>query len=115
VATILPYDGTAEAAAALVARGEGCLVSSVYGDDRAWLGDAVRALAPWNGRLYVGTAKVADAAPGSGVALPFLVHGGPGRAGGGEELGGMRGLELYQQRTAVAGNRALLERMFPTE
>jgi oxepin-CoA hydrolase/3-oxo-5,6-dehydrosuberyl-CoA semialdehyde dehydrogenase len=113
VATILPYDGSAERAAELVARGEGCLVSSLYGDDRTWLTEAVAAAAPWNGRLYIGSEKVADVAPGSGVALPFLLHGGPGRAGGGEELGSARGMELYQQRTAIQGNRGLLERMFP--
>jgi 3,4-dehydroadipyl-CoA semialdehyde dehydrogenase len=113
VATLVPYDGTAAAAARLVARGEGCLVSSAYGDDRAWLESLVLGTAAWNGRLYLGTAKVADQAPGSGVALPFLNHGGPGRAGGGSELGGLHGLRLYQHRTAVQGGRGLLERLFP--
>ena len=52
-------------------------------------------------------------APGPGVVLPDLVHGGPGRAGGGQELGGLRGLDFYFQRTAVQGFKGLLERMFP--
>jgi len=114
VATILPYDGTPEAATDLVARGEGSLVSSAYGDDRDWLEGIVTGLAPWNGRLYLGSEKVAEAAFGSGAALPTLVHGGPGRAGEGEELGGLRGMRLYQQRTALQGDRGLLVRMFPT-
>ncbi|MHC4470008.1 MAG: 3,4-dehydroadipyl-CoA semialdehyde dehydrogenase [Planctomycetota bacterium] len=113
VATILPYDGSPEEAAALVARGEGSLVSSAYGDDRDWLEGIVIGLAPWNGRLYLGSEKVAEAAFGSGAALPGLIHGGPGRAGGGEELGGLRGMRLYQQRTALQGDRGLLVRMFP--
>ena len=62
---------------------------------------------------HLGSAKVADLAMGSGMALPTLVHGGPGRAGGGEELGGLRGLRLYQQRTALQGDRGILVRMFP--
>jgi oxepin-CoA hydrolase/3-oxo-5,6-dehydrosuberyl-CoA semialdehyde dehydrogenase len=115
VATILPYDGTPGAATDLVARGEGSLVSSAYGNDRDWLMEIVTGLAPWNGRLYLGSDKVAEVAMGSGMALPFLLHGGPGRAGGGEELGGLRGLFLYQQRTALQGDRGLLVRMFPAK
>jgi len=115
VATILPYDGTPAAAADLVRRGAGSLVSSAYGDDRDWLTEIVIGLAPWNGRLYLGSEKVAEVAMGSGAVLPTLNHGGPGRAGGGEELGGLRGMMLYQQRTAVQGDRGLLVRMFPVE
>ncbi|MEN8148921.1 MAG: 3,4-dehydroadipyl-CoA semialdehyde dehydrogenase [Planctomycetota bacterium] len=115
VATILPWDGSAASAADLVARGGGSLVSSAYGDDRDWLEEIVSGLAPWNGRLYLGSEKVAEVAMGSGMALPFLNHGGPGRAGGGEELGGLRGMKLYQQRTAVQGDRGLLVKMFPAD
>jgi len=113
VATIMPYDGSPETAADLVRRGEGSLVSSAYGDDRDWLKGMVLGLAAWNGRLYLGSEKVADAAPGSGAALPFLLHGGPGRAGGGEELAGLRGLDLYTWRTALQGDRGLIRKMFP--
>ena len=54
---------------------------------------------------------MAAMSPGPGTVLPALVHGGPGRAGGGEELGGLRGLDLYLQRTAIQGNRGVLERL----
>jgi len=110
--TILPYDGSAEGAAALVARGQGGLVASIYSDDRTWTRDAALGLAPWSGRVMLGSAKIADSAPGPGTVLPQLVHGGPGRAGGGEELGGERGMDLYMQRTAMQGYRPLLERLF---
>ncbi len=113
VATLMPYSGRAADAAAIVRLGAGCLVSSAYSDDPEWLGEIVSRLASWNGRLYLGSRKVADTAFGSGAALPSLVHGGPGRAGGGEELGGLRGLALYQQRCAVQGDRGLLVRLFP--
>jgi 3,4-dehydroadipyl-CoA semialdehyde dehydrogenase len=109
VTTIVPYDGTAAHASALVARGAGSLVASIYGDDRAFLRDVVLAVAPHHGRLYLGSAKVAGQTAGPGTALPQLLHGGPGRAGGGEELGGLRGLALYQQRTAISGDKALLD------
>jgi 3,4-dehydroadipyl-CoA semialdehyde dehydrogenase len=108
VATVCVYDGGAGEAAELVALGEGGLVASVYSDDRDWLAAAVPAMAPWNGRLYLGSAKMASQSPGPGTVLPLLVHGGPGRAGGGEELGGLRGLALYQQRTALEGDKSLL-------
>src|SRR5262249_3973313 len=101
--------GGAPAAAALAARGGGGLVCSLYSDDRACLGAAVGLLAPHHGRIYVGSAKVAGQTPGPGTALPQLLHGGPGRAGGGEELGGLHGLGLYLQRTALEGDKALIE------
>ncbi|MFT7464327.1 MAG: hypothetical protein ACI9EF_002681, partial [Pseudohongiellaceae bacterium] len=65
--------------------------------------------APWSGRVYVGGSKVADHATGHGLVLPSMVHGGPGRAGGGEELGGLRGLEFYSQRTAIQAFRAFID------
>lgn len=112
VTTILPYDGSVTQAAQLVARGRGSLVASVYSDDRAFSRDLVLDLAPWSGRVTLGSAKVAESAPSPGAVLPQLVHGGPGRAGGGEELGGERGLDFYLQRTAVQGYRPLVERLF---
>jgi oxepin-CoA hydrolase/3-oxo-5,6-dehydrosuberyl-CoA semialdehyde dehydrogenase len=111
VATILPYDGTAETACALIRLGQGSLVSSVYGDDRPFLKEAILGLAPHHGRLLITDAKVADEAYAPGLALPQLLHGGPGRAGGGEELGGARGMSLYQQRTAIQGNGPLIARL----
>jgi len=109
VATVLRYDGGARAAGTLVRRAEGSLVSSIYSDDRGFLAEAVRHAAPLLGRVYVGSAKVAGQTAGPGTVLPQLVHGGPGRAGGGEELGGARGLAFYMQRTALSGDRALLD------
>jgi oxepin-CoA hydrolase/3-oxo-5,6-dehydrosuberyl-CoA semialdehyde dehydrogenase len=108
VATILPYADPA-ALGTEIERGQGSLVSSVYSDDRAFVGEMVFAVAPFNGRLMLGSEKIADQTPGPGTVLPQLVHGGPGRAGGGEELGGMRGLALYSQRTALQGARPVLD------
>lgn len=112
VATIVPYSGEASDAAAIVARGGGGLVASVYSDDRAFLGEVALGLAPYHGRLFLGSSKLAGHAVGPGTVLPQLVHGGPGRAGGGEELGSARGLAFYLQRTAIAGDKPILEALF---
>ena len=77
-------------AAALARRGKGSLVASVFTNDGAFARDAVAALAPWHGRILIGNRVSAKSSTGHGSPLPVLVHGGPGRAGGGEELGGMR-------------------------
>lgn len=110
-ATLLPYDGSPAQAAQVVALGQGTLACSVATDDRAWLAELLPALAPWTGRVLTVDRKLADQATPHGMVLPNLVHGGPGRAGGGEELGGLRGLDFYLQRTAIQGNRATLDRM----
>ena len=110
--TVMDYRSV-EDAAALCARGDGALVSSVYSDDRRFAREMLLALAPFHGRLTLGGDKVAGFAPGPGAVLPAMVHGGPGRAGGGEELGGLRGLSFYLQRTAVQGYQPLLEKFFP--
>ena len=109
VTTIGTYDGTAAFAAAFIARGQGCLVSSAYSDDRDWVATFVGGAAPWAGRLFLGSGKMAAQSPGPGTVLPALLHGGPGRAGGGEELGGERGLHLYMQRTALEGDASILK------
>ncbi|HEX3345789.1 MAG TPA: 3,4-dehydroadipyl-CoA semialdehyde dehydrogenase, partial [Polyangiaceae bacterium] len=109
VATVMPYDGSAGAAAAMVAWGGGGLVSSVYSDDKDFVRDFVLGVAPFNGRVTIGTSKTASQALPPGTVMPQLLHGGPGRAGGGEELGGRRGLALYMQRVALQGDRALVE------
>jgi oxepin-CoA hydrolase/3-oxo-5,6-dehydrosuberyl-CoA semialdehyde dehydrogenase len=114
LATLIGYDGTAAEAADLVARGGGTLVTSLYADDREFIAEFLRHGGSSTGRLYLGSAKVAGSLPGSGVALPSLLHGGPGRAGGGTELGSERGLELYTQRLAVSGDRSIIERMLGT-
>jgi oxepin-CoA hydrolase/3-oxo-5,6-dehydrosuberyl-CoA semialdehyde dehydrogenase len=111
VATVVPYSGGAAEAAGLVARGRGGLVSSVYSEDAAFTFQAVMELAPFHGRIFLGSAKIAEMSPGPGTVLPLLVHGGPGRAGGGEELGGLRGLAFYLQRVALEGSRPSIERI----
>ena len=115
VATLVPYAGDAGDATALVARGAGGLVASVYSDDREFLGKMALGLAPFSGRLFLGSSKLSGHAVGPGTVLPQLVHGGPGRAGGGEELGGARGLAFYLQRTAIAGDKPILEALFTTK
>lgn len=111
VATVMPYDGTAEGAAALVRKGAGGLVHSIYADDRAFLGALILSISDAAGRLYVVDTKTADKGIGSGAVLPTLNHGGPGRAGAGTELGGVRGLDFYTQRCAVQGNGPLMARL----
>jgi len=105
----------ADAMASGVARAQGSLVSTVASDDPDWLGAFLEGASAWNGRVLVSSTKVADQATPPGMVLPSLVHGGPGRAGGGVELGGTRGLELYTQRTALQGDRGLLGRILGTE
>jgi 3,4-dehydroadipyl-CoA semialdehyde dehydrogenase len=115
VATVVPYSGHADEAAGLVARGHGGLVSSVYSEDSAFTADLVLGLAPYHGRVFLGSAKIAEQSPGPGTVLPQLVHGGPGRAGGGEELGGLRGLGFYMQRVALEGSRPVIEKVAGTK
>ncbi len=114
VATLLPYGGDAGEAAGIVALGGGTLVTSVYGDDPAWLRGFLGDVASSTGRVYVGSEGAAGVAPGSGVAMPQTLHGGPGRAGGGQELGGLVGVRLYMQRLALQGSRAIVDRLAGT-
>ncbi|MGX1785594.1 phenylacetic acid degradation bifunctional protein PaaZ [Bosea sp. NPDC055332] len=107
VSTIIPYE-TAEEAAELARRGKGSLVASVFTNDAVFAREAVEALGPWHGRVMLGNRVSAKSSTGHGSPLPVLVHGGPGRAGGGEELGGMRSVKHYMQRTAVQGAPWLL-------
>jgi oxepin-CoA hydrolase/3-oxo-5,6-dehydrosuberyl-CoA semialdehyde dehydrogenase len=109
VSTLASYSGDASFAAAFIARGQGCLVSSAYSDDRDWVATFVGGAAPWAGRLYLGSSKMAAQSPGPGTVLPSLLHGGPGRAGGGEELGGERGMHFYMQRCALEGDASVLK------
>nr|WP_255429892.1 phenylacetic acid degradation bifunctional protein PaaZ [Streptomonospora sp. PA3] len=100
VSTVIGY-GTAADAVELAARGRGSLVGSVVTNDPAAAREIVLGLAPWHGRLLVLNRDDAEESTGHGSPLPMLVHGGPGRAGGGEELGGVRGVLHHMQRTAV--------------
>jgi oxepin-CoA hydrolase/3-oxo-5,6-dehydrosuberyl-CoA semialdehyde dehydrogenase len=103
VVSILPCASAPEAAA-IVARGGGGLVASLYSEEAAWLEEVIAGIAPWHGRIFLGHPKI-ELSPGPGTVLPQLVHGGPGRAGGGEELGGARALAFYLQRVALEGPR----------
>ena len=92
-----------------MALGGGTLVTSAYTDDATWAGDFVARGGGDTGRIYIGSEGSAAVAPGSGTALPQILHGGPGRAGGGEELGGLVGVKLYLQRVAVQGSKSLVD------
>jgi 3,4-dehydroadipyl-CoA semialdehyde dehydrogenase len=106
-ATVVPYRDEAEAAT-LVARGGGSLVASLYGEDLGFLGRLAAEIGPSHGRLLVIDPSIAAAHTGHGIVMPQCNHGGPGRAGNGEELGGLYGLRLYHQRLAVQGSTDFL-------
>lgn len=112
VAMILPYDGSPGEAVELVRLGGGSLVAGVYSDDRDFTRAAVLGILPFAGRVLIGCGKTADISTPPGMVLPDLIHGGPGRAGGGEELGGPRGLALYMRRAALQGPGPLIEKLF---
>jgi oxepin-CoA hydrolase/3-oxo-5,6-dehydrosuberyl-CoA semialdehyde dehydrogenase len=103
VCTVVPYRDTDDAIA-LARRGGGSLVSSVFSADDSVAARLVLGLAPYHGRILVVNRTCAKESTGHGSPLPHLVHGGPGRAGGGEEMGGIRGVMHYMQRTAVQGS-----------
>jgi oxepin-CoA hydrolase/3-oxo-5,6-dehydrosuberyl-CoA semialdehyde dehydrogenase len=100
VSTVLPYSST-EQLIDYAARGQGSLAGSIVTGDTAFARDVVLGVAPWHGRLLVLTQADAKESTGHGSPMPQLVHGGPGRAGGGEEMGGIRGVLHHMQRTAV--------------
>jgi oxepin-CoA hydrolase/3-oxo-5,6-dehydrosuberyl-CoA semialdehyde dehydrogenase len=100
VATVLPYE-SADQLVDYAARGQGSLAGSVVTADADFARRVVLGVAPWHGRLLVLNARNARESTGHGSPLPALVHGGPGRAGGGEELGGIRGVLHHMQRSAV--------------
>jgi oxepin-CoA hydrolase/3-oxo-5,6-dehydrosuberyl-CoA semialdehyde dehydrogenase len=107
VSTVLPYSSTAQVIE-LAARGQGSLAGSVVTADADFAREVVLGLAPWHGRLLVLDRADAKESTGHGSPMPQLVHGGPGRAGGGEELGGIRGVRHHMQRTAVQGSPDML-------
>ncbi len=107
VATIMGYADTGDVVD-LAARGLGSLAGSIVTGDAAFAREVVLGTAPWHGRLLVLDTDDAAESTGHGSPLPALVHGGPGRAGGGEELGGIRGVLHYMQRTAVQASPRVL-------
>jgi oxepin-CoA hydrolase/3-oxo-5,6-dehydrosuberyl-CoA semialdehyde dehydrogenase len=102
VCTIVPYEDV-DGAIGLARRSGGSLAGSVFTADDNIAARLVLGLAPFHGRIVVVNRHSAKESTGHGSPLPHLVHGGPGRAGGGEEMGGIRGVMHYMQRTAVQG------------
>ena len=107
VSTIIPYKNTDEAIE-LARKGGGSLVGSLVGTDTKFIRDVILESACQHGRMVILNAECAKESTGHGSPLPQLVHGGPGRAGGGEEMGGLRGLSHYMQRTALQGHPSVL-------
>ena len=103
VSTVLPYD-TLDDAIELARLGDGSLAGSIVTNDNDVARELILGTAPYHGRLLVINRHCAGESTGHGSPLPHLVHGGPGRAGGGEELGGVRGVLHYMQRTALQGS-----------
>lgn len=109
-ATIMPY-GSTKNAAAFAMRGGGSLAVSLFSNDPGMQAGIVQQLGPWHGRLLVVDEEIGRNHTGHSIVMPQCVHGGPGRAGGGEELGGLRGLRFHMQRSALQGSPALLARV----
>jgi oxepin-CoA hydrolase/3-oxo-5,6-dehydrosuberyl-CoA semialdehyde dehydrogenase len=103
VATLMPYQHTEEAIV-LAKMGKGSLVSSIVTADSKIAKDYVIGAGTYHGRILVLNNECAKESTGHGAPLPLLVHGGPGRAGGGEEMGGLRGVRHYMQRVAIQGS-----------
>ncbi len=107
LATLMPFRNTAHAAE-LANRGGGSLVASLFTHDNTVARETVMASAAHHGRLYIVNRDNAAEATGHGSPLPHMIHGGPGRTGGGEELGGIRGVMHYMQRTAIQASPDIL-------
>lgn len=110
VATVMPYDSV-EDVIELAVRGEGSLVGSVVTYDADFARQVATGAASHHGRMLFLNRDCAKESTGHGSPLPVLVHGGPGRAGGGEEMGGVRGVHHYMQRTALQGSPDMLSRV----
>lgn len=107
VSTILPYESIEEAVE-ISKLGKGSLVSSIITGDEQIAVSFARAAASYHGRILVLNERCAKESTGHGSPMPLLVHGGPGRAGGGEEMGGLRGIKHYLQRTAIQGSPEMI-------
>jgi oxepin-CoA hydrolase/3-oxo-5,6-dehydrosuberyl-CoA semialdehyde dehydrogenase len=103
VATLMPYKHTEEAIV-LAKMGKGSLVSTIVTADTTIAKDYILGAGTYHGRMLVLNNQCAKESTGHGAPLPLLVHGGPGRAGGGEEMGGLRGIKHYMQRVAIQGS-----------
>ena len=107
VNTVMPYTSVDEAVE-LAKRGRGSLCGSVFTADDAVAREVVLGTAAWHGRILLMNRHAAKESTGHGSPLPHLIHGGPGRAGGGEEMGGVRGVLHYLQRCAVQAHPTTL-------
>lgn len=107
VSTLMPYKD-ADDAVRLCNKGEGSLVMSLFTHDPTVARQFALGAAAYHGRIAIINRDSAKESTGHGSPLPVLVHGGPGRAGGGEELGGVRGVKHYMQRTAIQGSPAII-------
>ena len=107
VSTLMPYDGM-DQAVALAARGQGSLVATLVTRSPKVAAQVIPQMAAWHGRLHILNAESSVESTGHGSPLPQLKHGGPGRAGGGEELGGLRAVKHYLQRAALQGSPTML-------
>ncbi|WP_342128413.1 3,4-dehydroadipyl-CoA semialdehyde dehydrogenase [Hydrogenophaga sp. OTU3427] len=107
VATLVPYRDAAHALR-LIRRGQGSLVASLYGTDAGALAATALELADSHGRVHIISPDVANQHTGHGNVMPQSLHGGPGRAGGGEELGGARALNFYHRRSALQASTEVL-------
>ncbi|MEO8109405.1 MAG: phenylacetic acid degradation bifunctional protein PaaZ [Ginsengibacter sp.] len=107
ISTIMPYKDIDEAIA-LAKKGKGSLCSSVVTSNENFARDYILGAGTHHGRILVLNSDCAKESTGHGSPLPLLVHGGPGRAGGGEEMGGLRGVKHYMQRVAVQGSPTML-------
>ena len=110
VNTVMPYKSLDEAIA-LAKRGRGSLVGSVFTNDDKVAREMALGTAAYHGRILFANRHSAKESTGHGSPLPNLVHGGPGRAGGGEEMGGIRGVMHYMQRTALQGSPTTLTKI----
>ena len=110
VSTLIPYKGIEEAVN-LVEMGKGSLVTSIVTNNNKLAKDFVVESANMNGRILVLNERCAKESTGHGSPMPLLTHGGPGRAGGGEEMGGVRGIKHYLQRTSIQGHPETITRI----
>jgi 3,4-dehydroadipyl-CoA semialdehyde dehydrogenase len=110
VATVIPYESE-EQAYDLAGRGKGSLVTSVFSADEPYLARAALRLAAGHGRVLCVGASIGKTHTGHGNAMPQCLHGGPGRAGNGEELGGLRALLLFHRRSVIQGTNDLATRL----
>lgn len=113
VCTVMPYQNEQEAVE-LARKGEGSLVGSMFTADDDLAKRITLEVAPWHGRFMIINRHSAGESTGHGSPMPHLMHGGPGRAGGGEELGGIRSILHYMQRTALQGSPTTLTKISNT-